>query len=362
MHDGRTTLTQFIIQEQRNAGASGDFSGLLNDIATACKVISNAVSKGALAGTLGVHGGDGGAVNVQGETQKKLDVISNEVMIQTNLWAGHLSGMASEEMDEIIPIPSQYPRGKYLMTFDPLDGSSNIDVNITVGTIFSILKSPRPGEEAKLEDFMQPGVEQVCAGFALYGPSTVMVLTTGNGVNGFTLDHDIGEFVLTHAKMTIPADTTEFAINASNERFWEPPVKRYVNECLAGKEGARGKDFNMRWIASLVAETYRILSRGGLFMYPLDEKTRAKGGRLRLQYEANPISFIIEQAGGVSTTGRGRVMEVVPTDIHQRVAFIFGSKNEVDRVIAYHQEYTEGAESSVFDSPLFSTRSLFRSQ
>lgn len=366
MQDGRTTLTQFIIEEQRRvAGATGDFSGLLNDIATACKVISNSVSKGALAGTLGVHGAgsDGaGAVNIQGETQKKLDVISNEVMIRTNLWAGHLAGMASEEMDEIIPIPSQYPRGKYLMTFDPLDGSSNIDVNISVGTIFSILKSPRPGAEAKLEDFLQSGVEQVCAGFALYGPSTVMVLTTGNGVNGFTLDHDIGEFILTHPQMTIPAETSEFAINASNERFWEPPIKRYVSECLAGKEGARGRDFNMRWIASLVAEAYRILTRGGVFMYPLDEKTRAKGGRLRLLYEANPISFIIEQAGGASTTGRARVMDVAPTDIHQRVAFMFGSRNEVERIAAYHQDYMSGNEPESFTSPLFSTRSLFRSQ
>jgi fructose-1,6-bisphosphatase I len=363
MHDGRTTLTQFIIEEQRRvAGATGDFTGLLNDIATACKVISNAVSKGALAGTLGVHGGDGGAVNIQGETQKKLDVISNEVMIKTSLWSGHLSGMASEEMDDIIPIPAQYPRGKYLMTFDPLDGSSNIDVNITVGTIFSILKSPNPGAEAKLEDFLQPGVEQVCAGFALYGPSTVMVLTTGNGTNAFTLDHDIGEFILTHAQMTIPTETSEFAINASNERFWEPPVKRYVSECLAGKEGPRGRDFNMRWIASLVAETYRILTRGGCFMYPMDEKTRAKGGRLRLLYEANPISFIIEQAGGMSTTGRARVMEVAPTDIHQRVAFMFGSKSEVERIAAYHQEYISGSEPAAFQSPLFSARSLFRTQ
>ncbi|MRR50823.1 MAG: class 1 fructose-bisphosphatase [Rhodocyclaceae bacterium] len=362
MQDGRTTLTQFIIEEQRHAKASGDFTGLLNDIATACKVIANAVSKGALAGVLGTHGGQGDSVNVQGEVQKKLDVISNNVMISSNQWAGHLAGMASEEMDEILPIPAQYPKGKYLLVFDPLDGSSNIDANISVGTIFSILRAKTAGQDAKMEDFLQPGTEQVCGGFALYGPSTILVLTTGNGVNAFTLDHDIGEFILTHPKMMIPADTSEFAINASNERFWEAPVKRYVEECLAGKTGPRGRDFNMRWIASLVAEAYRILTRGGVFMYPLDEKTRTKGGRLRLLYEANPISFIIEQAGGASTTGRQRVMETQATDIHQRVSLIFGSKNEVERIERYHREYTEGTEPEAFDSPLFSARSLFRTQ
>jgi fructose-1,6-bisphosphatase I len=362
MQDGRTTLTQFIIEEQRHAKASGDFTGLLNDIATACKVIANAVSKGALAGVLGTHGGQGDSVNVQGEVQKKLDVISNDVMISSNQWAGHLAGMASEEMDDILPIPAQYPKGKYLLVFDPLDGSSNIDANISVGTIFSILRAKTAGKDATLEDFLQPGTEQVCGGFALYGPSTILVLTTGNGVNTFTLDHDIGEFILTHPKMMIPADTSEFAINASNERFWEAPVKRYVEECLAGKTGPRGRDFNMRWIASLVAEAYRILTRGGVFMYPLDEKTRAKGGRLRLLYEANPVSFIIEQAGGVSTTGRQRVMDVKATDIHQRVSLIFGSKSEVERIERYHREYTEGTEPEEFNSPLFSARSLFRTQ
>lgn len=363
MHDGRTTLTQFIIEEQRRvSGATGDFTGLLNDIATACKVISNAVAKGALTGTLGVHG-DGEATNVQGETQKKLDVIANEVMIKSNLWAGHLSGMASEEEEDVFPIPAQYPRGKYLLLFDPLDGSSNIDLNISVGTIFSILKSPRPGEQAAMADFLQPGVEQVCAGFALYGPSTILVLTTGNGVDGFTLDREIGEFVLTHPQMTVPAETQEFAINASNERFWEPPVRRYVQECLAGKSGPRGKDYNMRWIASLVADTYRILTRGGVFMYPLDEKTRAKGGRLRLMYEANPVSFLIEQAGGMATTGRGRrILDIQPDDIHQRIPFVFGARTEIETIIAYHQDYINGRDAPQGESPLFQTRSLFRTQ
>ena len=336
MHNG-TTITQFIIEEQRHIeGATGEFTSLLNDIVTACKVISNMVNQGELIGVLGTAGSE----NVQGETQKKMDIISNEVFMKSNEWAGHLSAMASEEMDEIYPIPETYPRGKYLLTFDPLDGSSNIDVNVSVGTIFSILKCPGDGQTPSQQAFMQPGVQQVAAGYALYGPSTMMVLTTGNGVNGFTLDQNIGEFILTHPNMTIPEDTQEFAINASNMRHWEAPVKRYVDECLAGTTGTRDKDFNMRWIASMVAEVHRILTRGGVFMYPMDEKMRHKGleGKLRLMYEANPMSFIVEQAGGASSTGRERIMEVQPKELHQRVPVILGSKNEVDRIAAYHQE------------------------
>lgn len=337
MHNG-TTITQFIIEEQRHIeGATGDFTSLLNDIVTACKVISNMVNKGELIGVLGSAGSE----NVQGETQKKLDILTNEVFIKSNEWAGHLAAMASEEMDDVYPIPDKYPRGKYLLTFDPLDGSSNTDVNVSVGTIFSILKCPgecsaRPGAEG----FLQAGTEQVAAGYALYGPSTMMVLTTGNGVNGFTLDADIGEFILTHPNMTIPADTREFAINASNMRHWEAPVKRYVDECLAGKTGPRGEDFNMRWVASMVAEVHRILMRGGIFMYPLDEKMKAKGteGKLRLLYEGNPMSMIVEQAGGAASTGRERIMEVKPNGLHQRVPVVLGSKNEVERVVSYHKE------------------------
>jgi len=337
MHNNRTTITQFIIEEQRHVpGATGDFTSLLNDVVTACTVISNLVNHGALVGVLGAAGTE----NVQGEDQKKLDVISNEVFLKTNEWAGHLAAMASEEMDDVYQIPKQYPRGKYLMTFDPLDGSSNIDVNVSVGTIFSILRCKGNCINPTTEDFMQRGTEQVCAGYALYGPSTMMVLTTGRGVNGFTLDQNIGEFVLTHPNMTIPEDTKEFAINASNMRFWEAPVKRYVDECLAGKEGARGKDFNMRWIASMVAEVHRILTRGGVFMYPLDSKMKEKGidGKLRLMYEANPMSFIVEQAGGASTTGRERIMDIQPSNLHQRVPVILGSKNEVERIASYHKE------------------------
>jgi fructose-1,6-bisphosphatase I len=335
MHLG-TTLTQFIIEEQRHVpGATGEFTGLLNDVATACKMISNGVNHGGLLGVLGAAGSE----NVQGEEQKKMDILSNEFFLKRNNWAGHLAAMASEEMDEIYQIPEGNPRGKYLLLFDPLDGSSNIDVNVSVGSIFSILRCPgnaNASGQTPVEAFLQPGTQQVCAGYALYGPSTMMVLTTGRGVNGFTLDPNVGEFVLTHENMTIPADTQEFAINMSNYRFWEEPVRRYVDECLKGKEGRRGKDFNMRWIASMVAEVHRILTRGGLFMYPMDEKLRGKGGKLRLMYEANPMAYIVEQAGGAATTGRERIMDMQPQSIHQRVPVVLGSKNEVERITSYH--------------------------
>lgn len=328
MHTG-TTLTQFIIEEQRRtAGATGDFTSLLNDVVIACKAISNVVNKGALLGVMGSLDSE----NVQGETQKKLDVITNDIMIGANEWGGHLAGMASEEMDELYPIPSQYPLGKYLLVFDPLDGSSNVDVNISVGTIFSILKAPVAGRAAKTDDFLQPGTQQVCAGYAIYGSSTMLVLTFGHGTNGFTLDRDVGEFVLTHPNMKIPTETKEFAINASNMRFWEKPVQRYVDECLAGKTGPRGKDFNMRWVASMVAEVHRILTRGGIFMYPKDTKDPAKAGKLRLLYEANPMAFIVEQAGGAATTGYSRILDLSPEGLHQRVPVILGSKTEVDTV------------------------------
>ncbi len=334
MHTG-TTLTQFIIEEQRRIpGATGDFTGLLNDIVTACKAIANAVNKGALVGLMGTLESQ----NVQGEVQKKLDVIANDIMLRANVWAGHLAGMASEEMDEPYAIPDKYPLGKYLLLFDPLDGSSNVDVNISVGSIFSILRAPVPNRPASLNDFLQPGVRQVCAGYALYGSSTMLVLTLGHGVNGFTLDREVGEFILTHPNMTIPADTREFAINASNRRFWEPPVQRYVEECLAGKEGPRGKDFNMRWVASMVAEVHRILTRGGIFMYPRDTKDPAKPGKLRLLYEANPMALIVEQAGGAASTGYERILDIQPADLHQRVPVILGSRHEVETVVSYHRQ------------------------
>jgi fructose-1,6-bisphosphatase I len=328
----KITLTQFIIEQQRGSpNASGTFTMLLNNIVMACKEISHLVNRGDLVGVLGSADSE----NVQGEVQKKLDIITNDIMINALNWTGHLAGMASEEMDDIIQIPPQYPKGKYLALFDPLDGSSNIDVNMTVGTIFSILRCRECLAPAE-EDFLRKGTEQVCAGFVLYGPSTMMILTTGHGVNGFTLDQDIGEFILTHPAIKIPEDTSEFAINMSNQRFWQPPVQRYIAECVQGTDGVREKDFNMRWIASLVAEVYRILTRGGVFMYPLDTRDPSKTGRLRLMYEANPMAFIIEQAGGACSTGRERILDIKPTGIHQRVPLVLGSKNEVERIVAYH--------------------------
>lgn len=329
----KVSLTQFIIEQQRGLpDASGTFSMLLSNIVTACKEISHLVNRGNLVGVLGSAESE----NVQGEVQKKLDVITNEIMVNALNWTGHLAGMASEEVDDIIAIPAQYPKGKYLALFDPLDGSSNIDVNLTVGTIFSILRCGE-GVDPVVEDFLCKGSEQVCAGFVLYGPSTMMVLTTGHGVNGFTLDQDIGEFILTHPSMKIPEETSEFAINMSNQRFWELPVKRYIEECLQGTEGPREKNFNMRWIASLVAEVYRILTRGGVFLYPYDLRDLSKSGRLRIMYEANPMAFIIEQAGGACSTGRERILDIKPSHIHQRVPLILGSKREVERIVAYHE-------------------------
>jgi fructose-1,6-bisphosphatase I len=329
----QVTLTQFIIEQQRGLkDASGTFSSMLNNIVTACKQISHKVNRGNLIGVLGSADSE----NIQGEVQKKLDIITHEIMVDALNWTGHLAGMASEEIDGFIQIPEQYPKGKYLVLFDPLDGSSNIDVNLAVGTIFSILRC-REGIDPEVDDFLRKGVEQVCAGFVLYGPSTMMVLTTGHGVNAFTLDQDIGEFILTHPNMKIPEETSEFAINMSNQRFWEEPVQRYIDECLQGREGPRSKNFNMRWIASLVADVYRILTRGGVFLYPYDLRDPNKPNKLRLLYEANPMAFIVEQAGGACSTGRERILDIKPSGIHQRVPVILGSKNEVERIVNYHR-------------------------
>ncbi|UJW79245.1 class 1 fructose-bisphosphatase [Hydrogenophaga sp. SL48] len=359
----RFTLTQYLIEQRRRfPGASGDFNALLLDVALACKAIARTVAFGDLGSMLGQPAPEvTTSVNVQGEEQKKLDVISNEYFTQMTEWGGHLAGMASEEMDHPYQIPPTMQRGKYMLVFDPLDGSSNIDVNVTVGSIFSVLRAPQDvidsGRDVVEADFLQPGAQQLAAGYALYGPTTMLVLTVGNGVAGFTLDPNLGQFMLTHPNLQIPEDTHEFAINASNSRFWEAPVKRYVDECLAGKTGARGKDFNMRWIASMVAEAHRILMRGGIFMYPRDTKDASKHGRLRLLYEANPVGMIIEQAGGRASTGREPVLSVKPTELHQRIGFVFGSKNEVERIERYHREpgaYKDDA------NPLFAERSLFR--
>jgi fructose-1,6-bisphosphatase I len=269
--------------------------------------------------------------------QKKLDIIANEVLLEANEWGGHLAAMASEEMDSIYLVPNRYPQGEYLLLFDPLDGSSNIDVNVSIGTIFSVLKKTEGEQGVTEKDFLQPGKQQVAAGYCVYGPQTTLVLTVGDGVAMFTLDREQGSFVLTQENVQVPADTKEFAINMSNMRHWDEPVRRYIDECLQGKEGPRGKDFNMRWIASLVAEVHRILMRGGVFMYPRDTRDPSKPGRLRLLYEANPISFIVEQAGGVATNGLERILDIVPGKLHERVSVVLGSKNEVVRVTDYHR-------------------------
>jgi fructose-1,6-bisphosphatase I len=351
----RTTLSKFIIEDQRRSGAlQPDLTSLLNDIQTACKLIAVAASRGALETTNTVRP----SVNVQDEQQMALDVIANDIMLATCEWGGQLRGMASEELSEPYQIPSIYPRGRYLLVFDPLDGSSNIDINLAVGTIFSVLRCPDDVEQPSVEHFLQPGAAQVAAGYAIYGPAAMMVLTLGAGVHGFTLDPEIGAFTLTHPDMRIPSGTREFAINASNQRFWEPPVRRYVEECVEGSAGPRGVDFNMRWIASMVAEVHRILIRGGLFMYPRDSKNPARPGRLRLLYEANPMSMLIEQAGGAASTGRERILDIVPDGIHQRVPVILGSCEEVERLVQYHTEHDRGVDP-VFRTPLFNVRSLF---
>jgi fructose-1,6-bisphosphatase I len=329
----RVSLTQHLVEEQRlNHAITAELRLLIEVVARACKTISHSVGKGALGEILG----SADTENIQGEVQKKLDVISNEIILEANEWGGHLAAMASEEMETIHPIPNRYPKGEYLLTFDPLDGSSNIDVNVSIGTIFSVLKAPEGMGTPTEQDFLQPGTEQVAAGYAVYGPQTMLVLTVGNGVNCFTLDREMGSWVLTQRDMRIPEETKEFAINMSNQRHWHAPVQRYVDEMLAGKTGVRGKDFNMRWIASMVADVHRILNRGGIFMYPADLRDPSQPGKLRLMYEANPMAMIVEQAGGAATDGVRRILDIAPQKLHQRVPVFLGSKSEVERVTSYH--------------------------
>jgi fructose-1,6-bisphosphatase I len=329
----RTTLTQFLVEQQRSARAiKPELRLLIEVVGRACKAIAVNVGKGALSNMLG----SAGTENVQGEVQKKLDVISNEILMEANEWGGHLAGMASEEMESIHEIPNRYPKGEYLLLFDPLDGSSNIEVNVSIGTIFSVLKSSDELGPVNEQSFLLPGTSQVAAGYAVYGPTTLLVLTVGTGVHCFTLDREMGSWVLTQSNMKIPADTQEFAINMSNMRHWEPPVRQYIDELLQGEDGPRGKNFNMRWVASMVADVHRILTRGGIFMYPRDARTPDIPGKLRLMYEANPMSLIVEQAGGSATNGLQRILDVKPTKLHERVSVILGSKNEVERVTSYH--------------------------
>ncbi len=329
----RVSLTQHLIEQQREHNSiPAELRLLIEVVARACKTISHAVGKGALGDVLGTAHSE----NVQGEIQKKLDVISNEILLEANEWGGHLAAMASEEMETIHPIPNRYPMGEYMLLFDPLDGSSNIDVNVSIGTIFSVLKAPEGMKAPEEKDFLQPGARQVVAGYAVYGPQTVLVLTTGNGVHCFTLDREMGSWVLTQRDMKIPAQTKEYAINASNARHWHAPVQRYVNELQAGADGPRGKDFNMRWVASMVADVHRILNRGGIFMYPADMREPDKPGKLRLMYEANPMALLVEQAGGAATDGKNRILDLQPEKLHQRVPVFLGSKEEVERVTQYH--------------------------
>jgi fructose-1,6-bisphosphatase I len=331
----KISLSRYLVEQQRDKGhIPADLRLLLEVVARACKSISHAVNKGALGGVLGSADSE----NVQGEVQKKLDIIANEVLLEANEWGGHLAAMASEEMDSIYLVPNRYPQGEYLLMFDPLDGSSNIDVNVSIGTIFSVLKKSDDSQGVTEQDFLQPGKNQVAAGYCVYGPQTTLVLTVGDGVAMFTLDREQGSFVLTQENVQVPADTKEFAINMSNMRHWDEPVRRYIDECLQGKEGPRGKDFNMRWIASMVADVHRILTRGGVFMYPWDKREPHKAGKLRLLYEANPMSWLIEQAGGAATNGKVRILDMQPSQLHERVSVVLGSKNEVERVTQYHAQ------------------------
>ena len=356
MHLGRTTLSKFLIQQLKDIPDGSDLGALLVDVAAAVKAISAMTAKGALGGFLGAVD----QMNLHGEQQKKLDVLAHDALQHSCEWGGLVAGMASEEIEEPIPVPPEFQRGRFLLVFDPLDGSSNTDVNVSVGTIFSVLRHEAEAPPV-LNDFLQAGRRQVAAGYAIYGPATMLVLTVGKGAHGFTLDREIGNFILTHPDLAIPCDTSEFAINTSNARFWEPPVHRYVTECQAGKSGDRGRDFNMRWIASMVAEVHRILMRGGVFMYPKDSKDPGKPGRLRLMYEANPIGFLVEQAGGAASTGRGRILDAAPQGLHQRIPVILGSRHEVERIERYHAEHDKGLDKP-FVSPLFNERSLFRAQ
>jgi fructose-1,6-bisphosphatase I len=327
------SLTQYLVEKQREKNLiPAELRLLLEVVARACKRISYAVGKGALSGILG----ESGVENVQGETQQKLDVIANETLLEANEWGGHLAAMASEEMDHSYNVPNRYPMGEFLLVFDPLDGSSNIDVNVSIGTIFSVLRLPEGVKEPQEAHFLQPGTRQLAAGYAVYGPSTMLVLTVGDGVACFTLDRETGSWWLTTDGMRIPADTQEYAINASNARHWHAPVQRYVGELTAGREGPLGKDYNMRWVASMVADVHRIMTRGGIFMYPADMREPAKPGKLRLLYEANPMGFLVEQAGGMATNGHRRILDIQPQSLHERVAVFLGSRNEVERVTAYH--------------------------
>ena len=330
----RKSLSRYLIEQQREYNnIPNDLRLLLEVVSRACKLISRSIAKGALGEVLGSADSE----NVHGEAQKKLDLLSNEILLEANEWGGHLAGMASEEMETIYEIPNRFPQGEYLLVFDPLDGSSNIDINSPVGTIFSVLKKVDHDHSVDEDDFLQPGRDQVAAGYAIYGSQTLMVLTTGHGTHCFTLDPELGSWILTHENMQIPKAAAEFAINTSNERFWYPPVQRYVKELQAGDTGPLGKHYNMRWVAAMAADIHRILTRGGIFMYPGDQRTGKNSGHIRLLYEASPMAMIVEQAGGLATNGVDNILDMQPESLHQRVPVFLGSAEEVERITNYHK-------------------------
>lgn len=322
------TLNQFLAQHLPEHKLPQELAGVLESVAAACLDINAKVRLGALSGVLGMAG----TGNIQGEDQKKLDVIANNIMIDVLKANANIAGLASEEEDTYV---ATHENGGYLVLFDPLDGSSNIDVNISVGTIFSVLAKPEGA--LTTESFLQKGRDQVAAGYVLYGPQTQLVLTVGYGVFVFTLD-DANQFLLTKENPRVPESTKEFAINMSNQRHWFAPVQQYIDELLAGETGVRGKNYNMRWVASMVAEIHRILMRGGVFMYPQDKRDPSKPGKLRLMYEANPMSLLMEQAGGASNNAIEAMLDIQPTGLHQRVAVFMGSREEVEYVYNLHQK------------------------
>lgn len=346
---GRTTLSKFLIEQQRDGGGARELAALLVDVAAAVKQIAAIVAKGAL----GAHGGD---------EPKPLERLAHDAVIQACEWSGLTAGLLSARLDAPHEIPAEYERGSLLLVFEPLDGTSNTDLNMALGTLFSVLRHDSGGPATpESQHFLQRGACQIAAGYAIYGPATMLVLSVGRGTHGFTLDRETGNFILTHRDLRIPEETAEFAIDSSNERFWEPPVSRYVAECKAGRSGERARDFNMRWNACLVAEVHRILMRGGVFLYPRDTREAAKAGRLRLMYEANPMALLIEQAGGKASTGREALLDQAPHELHQRVPVILGSRLEVERIERYHAEFDNGTDRP-YTSPLFNERSLYRAE
>jgi len=325
-----TTVTKQIMTEQSlHPGATGDFSQLLSELTVAMKVISAEVNKAGLMDILG----KAGSVNIQDEEQQKLDVFANITIIHKMDHTGFLCGMASEEDEEIIEIPDKHPQGgKYVLLFDPLDGSSNIDANVSIGTIFAIYKKISDAKKCAAEDFLQPGTEIIAAGYTIYGSSTMMVYSTGHGVHGFTLDPSVGEFILSHPDIKTPPKGKIYSVNEGNSPYWDDRTRDMVN-WFKEKDKATGRPYSGRYIGSLVSDFHRNLLYGGIYMYPIDyKKPDNPQGKLRLLYEANPLAFIAENAGGAATDGKTRILDLKPESLHQRVPLIIGSKREVDLV------------------------------